>query len=90
MYLGGSFGLHLFQGFSYPEESQEASLNWRRILVLRKTACVILAGAPWGSVLNDSARSRREASDEVVPVYAPAIVGSGGSVCSGFVDSRFV
>ena len=85
---GGSFGLHLFQGFSCPEKSREASLNWRRILVLRKTACVIWAGAAWGAVLNDSARSRREASDEVAPVYSPSSVGSGGSVCSGFVDSR--
>ena len=39
------FGLNLFQGFSCPEESREASLNWRRILVLHKTACVILVGA---------------------------------------------
>ena len=85
---GGSFGLHLFQGFSCPEESREASLNWRRILVLRKTVCVILAGASWGSVLDDSARSGSEASDEVAPVYPPASVESGGSVCSGFVDSR--
>ena len=54
---GSSLELHLFQGFSCPEESREASLNWRHIL-----ACVILAGAPWGSVLNDSARSRREAT----------------------------
>ena len=30
---GSSFGLNLFQGFSCPEESREASLNWRRILI---------------------------------------------------------
>ena len=35
--------LNYFQGFSCPEESREASLNWRRILVLRQSASVILA-----------------------------------------------
>ena len=32
---GSHSGLNLFQGFSCPEERQEASLNWRHILVLR-------------------------------------------------------
>ena len=31
---GSSFGFNLFQGFACPEECREASLNWRRILVL--------------------------------------------------------
>ena len=88
VYLGVLLDSHLFQGFSCPEESREASLNWRRILVLRKAACVILAGAPWVSVLNDSALSGRETLDAVAPVYAPASMGSSGSVCSGFVNSR--
>ena len=35
--------LNYFQGFSCPEESREASLNWRRILVLRQSASIILA-----------------------------------------------
>ena len=42
---GSHSGLYLFQGFACPEESREASLNWRRILVLRKAASIILAGA---------------------------------------------
>ena len=37
--------LNYFQGFSCPEENREASLNWRRILVLRQSASVILARA---------------------------------------------
>ena len=86
---GSSFGLHLFQGFACPEESREASLNWRRILVLRKAACIILAGASWGAVLSDSARSGRKAADEITSVHSPVVVGSGGSDCSGVVDSRF-
>ena len=53
-----SFGLHLFQGFACPEENREASLNWRRILVLRKAVCVILAVAFGSTVLHDSAHSR--------------------------------
>ena len=73
---GSSFGLNLLQGFAFPEESREASLNWGRILILRKTACVILAGAPWGAVLNDPARSGRKASDEIATVHSPAVLGS--------------
>ena len=43
--LSGSHpGLCCFQGFSYPEESREAFLTWRRILALRQSASVILAG----------------------------------------------
>ena len=85
---GSSFGPNLFQGFACPEDSREASLNWRRILVLRKTACVIFTGAPWGAVLNDPARSGRKAPDAIATVPSPAVLGSGRSDCSGVVDSR--
>ena len=47
-----------------------------------------MAGAPWGAVLNDSARSGRKAADEITPVHSPAVLRSGGSDCSGVVDSR--
>ena len=50
---------------SPPLMGLEASLNWRRILVLRRAAGVILAGASWSSVFNDSARSGRKALDAV-------------------------
>ena len=85
---GSSFGLNLFQGFACPEESREASLNWRCILVLRKVACVILAEASWSAVLHDSARSGRTATDEITSVHSPEVMGSGRSDWSGIVDSR--
>ena len=81
------FGLYLFQGFACPEESREASLNWRRILVLRKTACVILVGAFRHAVVHDPARPGRTAPNEVLPVYSSETLGSCGSVCSGRIDS---
>ena len=84
---GSSSGLNLFQGFTCPEKSREASLNWRCILVLRATASVILAGFPWSSVFNDSAHSGRKASDAVFPFCAPSVLGLGRPVRSGSVDS---
>ena len=84
----GPSGLCLFQGFSCPQESREASLNWRRILVLRASAGVILAGASGSTGFNDSARSGREASDAVSPVCSHAILGSDRPVASRSVDSR--
>ena len=45
-YLGVLFDSD-FQGFACPKESVEASLNWRRVLVLRAAASLCLAGA-WG------------------------------------------
>ena len=83
----GHSGLNLFQGFSCPEESREASLNWRRILVLRKTASVILAGAVRSAVFYDPARPGRTAPDEVVPVHSAETLGSCGSICAGGMDS---
>ena len=73
---GSSPGLYLFQGFSCPKESQEASLNWRRILVLRRAASVILARALRSSVFNDSAFSGRTASDAVSSISPPSFLGS--------------
>ena len=67
---GGSGGLCLFQGFSCPETSQEVSLNWGSILVLRATARVILAGASRGSAVHDSARSGRQALDEIFSLFS--------------------
>ena len=83
-----SFGLNLFQGFACPEESREASLNWRRILVLRKADCVILAGASGSTVLHDSAHSGGTITDEITPFYSPEVMGSGRSDGAGGVESR--
>ena len=81
------FGLNLFQGFSCPEESREASLNWRRILVLRKTACIILARALRSAVVHDPACPGRMAPNEILPVYSSETLESCRSVCSGGMDS---
>ena len=82
---GGCSELNYFQGFSCPEESREASLNWRRILVLRQTASVILARALRSAVLNDPARAR-SSSHEISLACSAETVGSCGSV----TDSRVV
>ena len=62
---GSPPGLCLFQGFACPEESREASLNWRRILVLRRSASVILARA--SSKVLSSAFSVISGVAEVMP-----------------------
>ena len=79
-------GLYLFQGFSCPQE-RKASLNWRRILVLRAAAGVILAGAAGCTGFTDSARFGREASDAVSTVSSQAVLGSDRPVDSCSVDS---
>ena len=63
-----SVGLCQFPGFSSPETSRQASLNWRCVSVLRKSACKIFARVAGGAVLSDSAHSGGTAADAVVPV----------------------
>ena len=85
---GGHSELNYFQVFSCPEESREASLNWRRILVLRQSACFILARAFRSAVLDDPARARWSSPYEVSPACSTETVGSSGSVPVGHVVSR--
>ena len=75
-------GLCQFPGFSSPETSQQASLNWRRISVLRKSACEILARVAEGAVLSDSAHSEGTAADAVVPVCPSSGLGPLKSLSS--------
>ena len=77
-----------FPGFSSPETSRQPSLNWRRISILRKSACKILARVAGGSVLYDSVHSVGTAADVVVPVCASSRLGSLGSRSSCAVVSR--
>ena len=84
---GGHSELNYFQGLSCPEESREASLNWRRILVLHQTASVILARAFRSAVLDDPARARSSSPHEVSPACSAETVGSCGSVTVGRVVS---
>ena len=76
---------HCFQGFSCPEESREASLHWRHILVLCQSASVILAGVIRGAVLNDPTCSWGSPPHEVTPADSSASVGSDRSVSAGRV-----
>ena len=85
---GSPSGLYLFQGFSYPKESREASLNWRHILVLRRAASVILAQALRSAVFNDSARSGGKASNAVTSIRPLSVLGSSGPDGSDPLDSR--
>ena len=73
------FGFNQFPGFSSPETSRQAALNWRRVSVLRGAACKILAGVAGSSVLSNSAHSGRTAADAVVPVCSSSSLGSSGS-----------
>ena len=84
---GGHLELNYFQGFSCPEESREASLNWRRILVLRQSASVILARAIRSAVLNDPTRAWRSSPHEVSPACSAETVGTYRSVAAGRVVS---
>ena len=83
----GFSGLNLFQGFFCPEESREASLNWRRILVLCKIANVILAGAFRSAVFDDPARPGGTAPHEVFSVHSAETLRSCRPICSGRMDS---
>ena len=84
--LSGSHpGLNYFQGFSCPEESREASLNWRRILVLRQSASVILARVVRSAVLNDPTRAWGSSPHEVTPAGSAEPVGSCRSIAAGRV-----
>ena len=69
-----------FQGFACPKESVEASLNWRRVLVLRAAASLCLAGAVGSAGFIDPAHSRGETSDAVPPVLSQSVLGLFGSV----------
>ena len=85
---GSHSGLNLIQGFSCPEESREASLNWRRILVLSKAASIILAGAIRSTVFDDPARSGRPTSHEVSSACSAEALGPCRPIDSGRVVSR--
>ena len=84
---GSPFGLPSLSGLLLPSRESRSFSQLATYSCPAKAACVILAGAPWGAVLNDSAHSGREASNEIATVHSPAILGSGGSDCLGVLDS---
>ena len=88
IYLGALLDSVSFLGFSSPETSQRASLNWRRVSVLRKSACEILVRVAGGAVLSDSSHSGGTAEDVVVPVCPSSGLGPLKSRSSCAVVSR--
>ena len=81
-----SSGLGGFQGFTCPEESREASLNRRRILVLHRAASLILARALRSFVFPDSSGSGRSSQDALPPTSSP-LLGSTGRFGFGVLES---
>ena len=78
--LSGSYSeYHHFPGFSRPDMDRQAALNWRRISVLRGSACKILARIAMSAVLFNSAHSGRTTEDAVAPVSLQPTMGSTGS-----------
>ena len=57
MLSGSPAGFGQFQGFSSPETSRQAALNWRRVSIFRGAACKILAGVAGSSFLTNPAHS---------------------------------
>ena len=76
---GSPIGLGQYPGFSSPETSQQATLNWRCDSILLRSACEILAGVAGGAVLSYSADSGGTTADAVVPVCSLSSLGSLGS-----------
>ena len=79
---GHEAGFPCFQGFSLPAKSGEASLNRRRIPVLRRAASVILAGSAGCSLLSHPSCSRGSPSQAVSPVPPSPFMGSPGRLRS--------
>ena len=71
VYLGVLLDSVSFRASPAHKRVEKLLLNWRRILVLRRAASVILARALRSVVFNDSARSGRSSSD-VVSAIGPS------------------
>ena len=69
----------VFQGFSFPAESREASLNRRRISVLQAAARFFLAGSPRRSLPSSSGQPPLHA---VTPTDPPSLMGQSGHLYS--------
>ena len=72
----------IFQGFSFPAESREASLNRRRVPVLQAAARFLLAGSPWDSLLPLSSGSGWPLTHAVAPAVPTLLLRQSGRLCS--------
>ena len=80
-----SHRLCVFQGFSFPATSRDASLNRRRIHVLQAAACFLLAGSPRDSLLSLSSGSGWPPPHAVSSADHPSLLEQGGRLCSDLV-----
>ena len=89
---GGCHRLHLFQGFSVGGAHLTATVNSRRISVLRLASRELMAIATRRTFFAGSPRSWRQTEDAVPPALPPSILGSSGSrgssVCVDGVSPR--
>ena len=80
---GGDYQLNIFQGFSVAGTHLQATVNSRRISVLRLASCELMALAAGRPFFAGSPSSRRPFADEVSPALPPPVLGSSGSRGSG-------
>ena len=77
----------IFQGFSIARTRLQASVNSRRISVLRLASRELMALAAGHSFFAGSPRSWRPFANAISPALPPPVVGSSGSPGSGVGDS---
>ena len=75
-------GFSCFQGFSLPTKSGEASINRRRIPVLRRAASIILAGSAGRPLLSYPSYSRGLPPHAVSPASPSLLLGLPGRLRS--------
>ena len=84
----GGGGLAVFPGFSIAGARRQASINRRRISILRRSSSEYLAFAARHAVLSLPSRSGRPSSCEISPTLSPQVLGSRGPASQDSLDSR--
>ena len=82
-YLGGDYRLNIFQGFSVAGTHLQATVNSRRISVLRLASRELMAPAAGRTFFAGSPSSWWPLAEEVSPALPPPILGSSRSRGSG-------
>ena len=80
--------LAVFPGFSIAGARRQASINHRRISILRRSSSEYLALAARHVVLSLPSSSGRPTSCEISPTLSPQVLGSRGPVSRDSLDSR--
>ena len=80
--------LAVFPGFSIAGACRQASVNRRRISILRRSSSEYLALAARHAVLSLPSRYWRPTSCEISPTLSPQVLGSRGPVSQDSLDSR--